>query len=32
LEIAQNLPPFGTNGDALYLYEMNSISRQFIKE
>ncbi len=32
LEIAQNLPPFGTNGDALYLYEMDSISRQFIKE
>ncbi len=32
LEIAQNLPPFGTNGDALYFYEMDSISRQFIKE
>lgn len=32
LEIAHNLPPFGTNGDDLYLYEMDSISRQFIKE
>ncbi len=32
LEIAGNLPPFGPNGDALYLYEMDSISRQFIKE
>jgi AcrR family transcriptional regulator len=32
LEIAQNLPPFGANGDALYRFEMGSISRQFIKE
>lgn len=32
LEIAGNLPPFGANGDELYLYEMDSIARQFIKE
>jgi len=32
LEIAGNLPPFGAKGDALYLYEMMSIARQFIKE
>lgn len=32
LEIANNLPPFGTSGDELYLYEMNSIVKQFIKE
>src|SRR5258706_1819797 len=32
LEIAGNLPPFGASGDDLYLYEMNSISHQFIKE
>ena len=32
LEIGGNLPPFGPNGDALYLYEMNSINRQYIKE
>jgi AcrR family transcriptional regulator len=32
LEIANNLPPFGANGDELYLYEMESIVRQFIKE
>ena len=32
LEIAGNLPPFGTSGDDLYLYEMNSIEKQFIKE
>jgi len=31
LEIANNLPPFGTSGDELYLYEMDSINRQFIK-
>lgn len=31
LEIAGNLPPFGTSGDELYLYEMESISKQFIK-
>jgi AcrR family transcriptional regulator len=31
LEIANNLPPFGTTGDELYLYELNSIARQFIK-
>jgi len=31
LEIAGNLPPFGTSGDELYLYEMDSINKQFIK-
>jgi AcrR family transcriptional regulator len=31
LEIANNLPPFGANGDELYLFEMDSIARQFIK-
>ena len=32
LEIAGNLPPFGASGDDLYLYEMNSLTQQFIKE
>ena len=32
LEIGGNLPPFGTKGDALYLYELASIQQQFIKE
>jgi hypothetical protein len=32
LEIANNLPPFGVNGDALYRYEIASIVKQFIKE
>jgi AcrR family transcriptional regulator len=32
LEIAGNLPPFGTSGDELYLFEMDSIARQFLKE
>lgn len=32
LEIANNLPPFGANGDELYLFELESISNQFIKE
>ena len=32
LEIGGNLPPFGAKGDALYLYELNSIKQQFIKE
>ena len=32
LEIQGNLPPFGKKGDALYLFELNSIARQFIKE
>lgn len=32
LEIANNLPPFGASGDELYLFEMDSIKRQFIKE
>jgi len=32
LEISNNLPPFGVDGDALYRYEMDSIAKQFIKE
>jgi AcrR family transcriptional regulator len=32
LEIADSLPPFGANGDALYRYELAAIGRQFIKE
>lgn len=32
LEIQGNLPPFGKKGDALYLFELSSIARQFIKE
>lgn len=32
LEIANNLPPFGSNGDELYMYEMNSIAKQFFTE
>jgi len=32
LEIAGNLPPFGPSGDDLYLYEIDSIARQFIKK
>jgi AcrR family transcriptional regulator len=32
LEIAGNLPPFGTDGQGLYMYEMLAIKEQFIKE
>jgi AcrR family transcriptional regulator len=32
LEITGSLPPFGPNGDALYVYELQSIKHQFIKE
>lgn len=32
LEIAGNLPPFGANGDALYLHELAALAQQFIKE
>lgn len=32
LEIQGNLPPFGSSGDELYLYELESVARQFIKE
>jgi len=32
LEIANNLPPFGANGDELYLFELDSIAHQFIKK
>ncbi|MBI2330744.1 MAG: TetR/AcrR family transcriptional regulator, partial [Chloroflexi bacterium] len=31
LEISNNMPPFGVNGDALYLYEIDSIGKQFIR-
>jgi AcrR family transcriptional regulator len=31
LEISNNLPPFGTDGNALYLYEMQALVQQFIK-
>lgn len=31
LEISNNMPPFGVNGDALYMYEMTSIAKQFIR-
>ena len=32
LEVAKNMPPFGPNGDGLYLYEMAAIAKQFIAE
>jgi len=32
LEIQGNLPPIGKNGDELYLFELKSIAKQFIKE
>ena len=32
LEIQGNLPPFGASGDELYLYELETIARQFFKE
>jgi len=32
LEIQGNIPPLGTKGDELYLYELTSIAKQFIKE
>ena len=32
LEIAGNLPPFGPDGKGLYMYEMDAINRQFVKE
>jgi len=31
LEIANNLPPFGASGDGLYFFELDSITKQFIK-
>lgn len=31
LEIQGNLPPFGENGDELYLFELQSMANQFIK-
>ena len=32
LEIQGNLPLFGEKGDALYLFELTSVAKQFIKE
>ncbi len=32
LEITGNLPPFGVDGAELYRYEIDSISKQFVKE
>lgn len=32
LEIQGNLPPFGKSGDELYLFEIESIAKQFVKE
>jgi len=32
LEIQGNLPPFGNSGDELYLYEIDSIAKQFVRE
>ncbi|HCR72834.1 MAG TPA: TetR family transcriptional regulator [Anaerolineae bacterium] len=32
LEIQGNLPPFGEKGDALYMYELNSIADTFLKD
>ena len=32
LEIQGNLPPYGKKGDALYLFELESNTKQFIKE
>lgn len=31
LEVSNNMPPFGVDGDSLYRYEMESIVRQYIK-
>lgn len=31
LEISGHTPPFGTNGDALYLYELAAIRKQFVR-
>ncbi|MBP6180294.1 MAG: TetR/AcrR family transcriptional regulator [Anaerolineales bacterium] len=31
LEISNNMPPFGVDGDSLYKYELDSIAKQFIK-
>lgn len=31
LEIQGNLPPFGKKGDELYLFELESIAKQFVK-
>ena len=32
LEIQGNLPPFGRSGDELYLYELDSIAKQFVRQ
>jgi AcrR family transcriptional regulator len=31
LEIANNLPPYGINGDALYMYELELLEKTFLK-
>jgi len=32
LEISGNMPPFGIRGDALYMYEMAALEKQFIRD
>lgn len=32
LEIQGNLPPFGKKGDELYLFELDSIAKQFVQQ
>jgi len=32
LELSQNLPPFGMDGNALFEYEMEALKREFIKD
>lgn len=32
LEIQGNLPPFGESGDELYLHELDSIAKQFVRK
>lgn len=32
LEIQGNLPPFGKSGDELYLFELDSVAKQFVQE
>jgi AcrR family transcriptional regulator len=32
LEIQGNLPPFGKSGDELYLFELDSIANQFVRQ
>ena len=32
VEIAGDLPPFGADGQGLYMYEMELLKRKFIKD